>query len=126
LLTLQPQTDPFPKTPTHLSSLAGLAFALIGVIDFTATGMADHIAYHYWSSQTPVRLLFLFGLTAYSYLYKPAEVSKFVQPSPGDVIRNGFVFTWAFVELGFWFLIYISLREERQAITTSPRDEKSD
>jgi len=108
-----PLTDPFPKSSTPLSAIGAIAFALLGIIDFTSAGMNEQIAYHYWASQGPVRLLFLFGLTAYSYLAKAStEIGKFAKPSPGDGLKNGLVFTWAFVELGVWFLIYISIRDE--------------
>jgi len=86
--------------------------------------MTDVIAYHYWCSQTPVRLLFLFTLTAYSYLAKSySQISSVTKPSLGDGLQNGLVFTWAFAELGIWFLIYITIREERGRIIRVKKDE---
>jgi hypothetical protein len=123
----QPRADPFPKSPTSLSGLAAVAFAFLGFCDFTAAGMADHIAYHYWSSQAPMRLLFLFGLTAYTYLSKPAALSsKFAKPSPGDSIKNGVIFTWVFLEMGVWMLIYMSVREERKNAVRIRREDQDE
>ncbi len=85
--------------------------------------MTDLIAYHYWASQAPIRLLFLFSLTAYAYLFPPTELTKFTKPSPGDSLKNGLVFTWSFFELGVWFLIYITLRDERKNITRTRRED---
>jgi hypothetical protein len=77
----------------------------------------DQAAHHYWGSQTPVRLLFLFGLTFYSYLFKPSNsfgTNTFGHSLPGDMLKNDLIFTWSFMEMGMWFLIYLSLREERR------------
>jgi len=76
--------------------------AFLGLSDLIAVHMTEQAAYHYWSTQTPVRLLFLFGLTSYSYLSKPSTTSlpfgfdTFTDTAPGDMIKNGLVFTWAF------------------------------
>jgi hypothetical protein len=83
--------------------------------------MMDQAAHHYWGSQTPVRLLFLFGLTFYSYLSKPGSTfgaDVFAESFPGDMLKNDLIFTWSFMEMGFWFLIYLSLREERRRFAT--------
>jgi hypothetical protein len=82
--------------------------------------MMEQAAHIYWGSQTPVRLLFLFGLTFYSYLSKPSTAALpfgtdvLAESFPGDMLKNDLIFTWAFMEMGFWFLIYLSLREERK------------
>jgi Increased loss of mitochondrial DNA protein 1 len=90
--------------------------------------MIETLAYHYWGTQTPVRLLFLFLLTAYSYLVKQSSQISGSLPtsSLGYGLQNGLVFTWAFLELGVWFLIYISLREERASIQIVKADEKDE
>jgi hypothetical protein len=79
----------------------------------------DEPAHRYWGSQAFVRLLFLFGLTSYSYLSKPRYgAGAYAEPSPGDTLKNDLIFTWSFMEMGFWFLIYLSLREEQRRSAT--------
>lgn len=34
---------------------------------------------------------------------------------PGDLLKNGMVFSWGFVEIVMWFWIYMNVREERKA-----------
>jgi Increased loss of mitochondrial DNA protein 1 len=111
----------FDKASPATAFLA-IMFAFLGLSDLTAVSMTDHVAYHYWRSQTPVRLLFLFGLTTYTYISKPTtafgfSTSKFYGNNPTDTIKNGFIFTWAFIESAIWFLVYLSLRDERQRIS---------
>jgi hypothetical protein len=76
--------------------------------------MMEQAAHHYWGSQAPVRLLFLFGLTFYSYMSKPRLAPMDAEFFPGDMLKNDLIFTWSFMEMGCWFLIYLSLREERR------------
>ena len=62
----------------------------------------------------------LFLLAGYTYLFKPSAAaspfgrSKFHKDTPGDSLKNGLVFTWAFLEMGVWCLVYLSLKEERK------------
>ena len=82
--------------------------------------MTQHLAMEYWSNQAPMRLLMLFALTGYTYLFKstvttsPYGKSTFHKAAPADSLKNGLVFTWAFMEMGVWFLVYLSLKEERR------------
>jgi len=108
--------------------------------------MNEELALLYWSSQTPVRLLFLFILTGYTYAFKPGGIAASsgwnYQKSVGDHLKNNLVFTFGFVEVVTWFWVrsivhglagtmgagyvgqvltpktqvYVSLREERHAI----------
>ena len=82
--------------------------------------MTQHLAMEFWGNQAPIRLLMLFALIGYTYLFKPSEPSspfakgKIQAPTAGDSLKTGLVFTWAFLELGVWFLVYLSLKEERK------------
>ena len=61
-------------------------------------------------------------MTAYTYIAKPggfaAERGTYYGNSSGvggvKGLANSVVFTWAFVELIYWFWIYSSLKEERK------------
>jgi len=103
-----PQVSAFDKA-SPATAFLGLLFAFLGVADLTAVSMTDHVAIEYWNSQAPIRLLFLFPLTAYIYLVSPTSDLAFN-------IKNGFIFTWAFLELGIWFMVFLGLREETQRI----------
>jgi hypothetical protein len=73
--------------------------------------MEERYAIQYWNSQVPVRILFLFLLTAYIYL----------APATSDIayaLKNGLTFSWAFLESATWFLAFLSLREENRATRT--------
>jgi hypothetical protein len=80
--------------------------------------MAEHVAYHYWGTQLPVRLLFLFSVTGYTYMSRPSPstlpfgTGKFAPSSPADNLKNGLVFTWAFTETVFWFMVYLAIRDD--------------
>ncbi|KAF2665921.1 hypothetical protein BT63DRAFT_416355 [Microthyrium microscopicum] len=116
-----PRVSGFNKTSPATAMLA-VVFALLGLSDLTSAALSDHIAYEYWLSQTPIRLLFLFGLTSYTYVSKPASAmpfgtSKFYQTPAGDNLKNGLVFTWSFLEMVFWFMVFLALREERKSLS---------
>jgi hypothetical protein len=83
--------------------------------------MAEPVAMQYWGTQAPIRLVVLFALTAYTYFGRspvpqssPFGNSKYHHMGPGDSLKNGLLFTWAFLEMGVWFLVFLSLREERR------------
>lgn len=86
-------------------------------------------ALEYWTSQTPIRLVMLFGLTAYTYLTRDGGffgtssdaatfgmASSKKSSSTGEHIRTDLIFSLAFIELCMWFWIYVSLRDERRAL----------
>jgi hypothetical protein len=70
--------------------------------------MTDRYAIQYWNSQVPVRLLFLFALTAYIYLVPATSTAA-------HSLKNGLTFTWAFLESAIWFLVFLSIRDENRA-----------
>lgn len=83
--------------------------------------MPQEVASYYWGSQAPMRLLFFFVVTFYSYVFKPGGVilagKEFgkgpVKGKAGwDDLKNSLVFTWGFVEMLVWFWVsdfYVSL-----------------
>jgi len=87
-------------------------------------------ALNYWGSQVPVRLLFFFGVAGYAYVFKedgmlgvPAGTRGY-KAGPGDLLKNGLVFTWAFLEIVVWFWVYINVREERKVAVATMMAER--
>jgi hypothetical protein len=80
--------------------------------------MNEELCAEYWGAQAPMRLLFLFGLTAYTYTFKEGGLlTKRTQEhlmGKGDTLNNSIVFTWGFLEMAAWFWIYTTLRDERR------------
>jgi hypothetical protein len=69
--------------------------------------MNEEVALAYWSSQTPVRLFFLFAVTGYTYLSKRA--ATVFTAGPGDTLKNSLVFTWGFMEVAMWFWVCLMI-----------------
>ena len=113
LTLFQPQATSFNRTTPSTAFLA-VILAFSAISDLTSAAMTEHVAAEYWLTQVPIRLSLLFGLTSYTYLSKPSVTSKFYAAAPGDNLKNGLVFSWAFIELVGWFLVFITLREERR------------
>jgi Increased loss of mitochondrial DNA protein 1 len=42
--------------------------------------------------------------------------SSTLHTNPMDNLKNGLIFAWAFLESAIWFLVYLSLRDERRRI----------
>jgi hypothetical protein len=79
--------------------------------------MTENVALEYWGSQIPIRLIYFFLITGYTYLFKNdgmATQGKSYEPSAGDHLKNGLIFSWGFVEILIWFWIYLGVREERR------------
>ncbi|KAH7072910.1 increased loss of mitochondrial DNA protein 1 [Paraphoma chrysanthemicola] len=106
------------QTPSASISFVAVLFAFIGFSDLTAVSMNEEISDEYWGAQTPVRLLFLFVLTAYTYTFKKggmmAPRSAEYTMDAGTTLNNSIVFTWGFLEMAAWFWIFVTLREERR------------
>jgi len=82
--------------------------AFIGLIDLTAASLNEETSLEYWLSNVPVRLVFLFSLTGYIYLFKEDGLlgsSAIRQEGAGDMVRNSMVFAWAFMETAAWFWV---------------------
>jgi hypothetical protein len=61
-----------------------------------------------------VRLVFLFALTGYAYMFKEDGVfaksgAAYVQ-NVGDDLKNSIVFTWGFLELAAWFWVCLGVK----------------
>lgn len=89
-----------------------MLLALLGIADLTAASMEESFALHYWLSNVPVRLAFLFGLTGYVYLSKEggvfgSAVGSWRNASIGEPLQNSLVFTFGFLEVAVWFWVLI-------------------
>ncbi|KAF2429928.1 hypothetical protein EJ08DRAFT_697952 [Tothia fuscella] len=113
-----PHTSEFNK-PTPVTAFLAIILSFLGVSDLLSVSMVEHLAVEYWSSMTPIRLLFLFPLTAYTYMFKPdgfAPVNRaFYKPGPGDHLKNSLIFSWCFLETVMWFWVYVGLRDQRRS-----------
>ncbi|KAF1929799.1 uncharacterized protein M421DRAFT_129896 [Didymella exigua CBS 183.55] len=113
---------PIPRdfaTPSAPIAFIAILFAFIGINDLTAASLPEEVFDEYWGAQTPVRLVFLFALTGYTFLFKEGGMFGGARGiaytnSPGSYLKNSIVFSWGFVELSTWFWIFITLREERR------------
>jgi len=101
-----------------LSSFLGLTFAFIAIGDLTAAGIEGVPFYIHWGAQAPIRLLLFFVLSSFIYVYDArslkADANAFA--SGLSSIKSNWVFFWAFIEIMAWFMVYTSIREERQGI----------
>ncbi|KAJ4984473.1 hypothetical protein SVAN01_10025 [Stagonosporopsis vannaccii] len=106
-------------TPSAAVAFIAILFAFIGINDLTAASLPEEVFGEYWGAQAPVRLVFLFGLTGYTFVFKEGGVLGGARgiaysKSPGSYLKNSVVFSWGFIELSMWFWIYVTLREERR------------
>ncbi|KAH6612671.1 increased loss of mitochondrial DNA protein 1 [Boeremia exigua] len=106
-------------TPSAAVAFIAVLFAFIGINDLTAGSLAEEVFDEYWGAQAPVRLVFLFALTGYTFLFKEGGIFGGARgiaysKSPSSYLKNSVVFSWGFIELSMWFWIYITLREERR------------
>lgn len=93
-----------------MTAFVAVLLALFGLTDLTALSMSDEVASEYFAAQMPVRLVFLFALTGYTYMFKDggllagarAAVGK---KSAGDDLKNSFIFTFGFMEMTIWFWV---------------------
>jgi hypothetical protein len=81
--------------------------------------MSEELSDEYWGIQTPVRLLFLFALTAYTYAFKEGGLmaprsNDYMMGAGNTTLNNSIVFTWGFCEMAAWFWVFVTLRDERR------------
>lgn len=125
-----PETTDFNK-PSEVAAFAGLILGLFAISDLVAASLPEITALEYWISAVPVRLLALFGVTGYTYLFKDGGIlgnpegpgmsanASFASAlkrtrTPGELVRNNLVFGAGFVELTMWFWVFVLLRDERR------------
>ncbi|KAI9818223.1 MAG: hypothetical protein M1827_000848 [Pycnora praestabilis] len=112
-----PDAQSFER-PSAPAAFLSAVLALLGFSDLVAVALPEEIASHHWSSQTPIRLLFFFLITGYTYTFKPgglgAKEGAEYTAGAGDNLKNNVVFTWGFVEMVCWFWVYVTLRDERR------------
>lgn len=73
----------------------------------------------YWLAVIPTRLMFLFTVTGYTYLFKEGGLfgsAPGAKASMGETLQNSLVFTWGFMETAAWFWVFTSMREERRNV----------
>ncbi|KAF2757035.1 hypothetical protein EJ05DRAFT_52727 [Pseudovirgaria hyperparasitica] len=103
-----PQVTAFNKA-SPVTALLAVLFAFLGLSDFVAASINEEASVAYWSAQTPVRLIFLFIISGYTYLFKRGGIlsAKGVsyRAGAGDELKNSVVFGWAFVEITAWFWV---------------------
>ncbi|KAL9138017.1 MAG: hypothetical protein Q9175_000757 [Cornicularia normoerica] len=112
------------STPSPASTLAALFLALLAISDLTSSGLSEEVGSHYWSSQAPVRLAFFFALTGYSYAGKPGGLLGGKAETKGEVLCNSVVFTWGFLEMLWWFWIYVTLRDEKRKLMAQVQERR--
>lgn len=124
------------STPTPASALIALLLALVALTDLSIFSLPDDQAHFYWRTAVPVRLLFFFAVTGGSYLGAEGAVGMLKgagRPGSGafgsggvaagvgkvggwrEACCNSLVFAWGFLEMVFWFWIFVTLREEGKA-----------
>ncbi|EAT88823.1 hypothetical protein HBI56_039830 [Parastagonospora nodorum] len=113
-----PTPREFLKPSASIAFLAVL-FAFLGLSDLTAISMSEELSDEYWGIATPVRLLFLFALTAYTYTFKDGGMfaprsNDYMMSSGNTNLNNSIVFTWGFCEMAAWFWVFVTLRDERR------------
>lgn len=96
--------------PSEASAYIAVLLAFIGVSDLTAASLDEIPALEYWLANVPIRLAFLFVVTGYAYTFKEGGVFGPVEGSGGsggvgELLQNGFIFTWGFFELSMWFWV---------------------
>jgi hypothetical protein len=113
----QPHVTDFSK-PSPVTALLGIVFGFFAISDLIAVSIHEPVAVEYWSAVTPLRLVFLFPLTAYTYLYQADPLSgvkgKLGTARASDHLKNSFTFSFCFLETILWFWVYVSLREQRK------------
>ena len=103
-----------------MTAFVAVLLAFLGVSDLVAVSLEDEVAREYWGSIIPVRLIMLFGLSGYTYLFReggmlgPKTKIWGARSSPGDYLKNSMMFTWSFMEMVLWFWVFITLRDERR------------
>jgi hypothetical protein len=114
--TAQPTPRDFNK-PSAATAFIAILFAFLGFSDLTALSLHEDVFDQFWGLQAPMRLLFLFGLTAYCYIFKEggmfAPKGMDFRMSAGASLNNSIIFTWGFLEVSAWFWVFTTLREER-------------
>ncbi|KAG8624044.1 hypothetical protein KVT40_009020 [Elsinoe batatas] len=128
-----PETTDFLR-PTEATAYAALILLFLGVSDLVASSLPAITSLEYWITQVPVRLLMLFSITSYTYLFKedgmfgsgPAagsggRGSGFAtnlkrERATGELLRNNLVFATGFVEVSLWFWVFVLLRDERRGM----------
>ncbi|KAF2141757.1 uncharacterized protein K452DRAFT_358852 [Aplosporella prunicola CBS 121167] len=114
-----PEPTGFAK-PSSATAFAAVILAIFAISDLLSLSADEEVSFSFWSNQLPIRLMILFGLTGYTYVYKPggigaAEGSKY-HHNAGDLLKNRLMFTWGFFESSMFFWAYLNIRQERREV----------
>lgn len=91
--------------PNEASAFIAVILAFFGIADLSAASLDEIPALEYWLNNVPMRLIFLFGITAYTYVFKEGGMlgPEVASGGVGELLQNSLVFSWAFFELMAWF-----------------------
>ncbi|CAG9952457.1 unnamed protein product [Clonostachys rosea f. rosea IK726] len=124
------------ESQSHPLGLLSVVLALVGISDLVSLSMPEEITLiYYWGAQAPIRSLFFMIVLFYAFLTGPSSPffasvnprGRFAHPSAhnpsytpgtwgGDTLKNRVAFTFLFLEMISWFWVWLTLREERQAL----------
>ncbi|KPM44461.1 hypothetical protein AK830_g2134 [Neonectria ditissima] len=131
-----PYARGFEAQSAPLAFLAAILI-FVGFSDLVSLSMPDEVCMiFHWGTQAPLRFTLSFGFILYVFLFGPSSPvytsssssrGAFSHPSShnpsyhpagwgGDGLKNRLFFTFMFIETLTWFWIWVTLREERNAI----------
>ncbi|KAI9658857.1 MAG: hypothetical protein M1831_003883 [Alyxoria varia] len=112
-----PGTSAIPdsfSSANYAASFAGLCLGVWGFSDLLATSLPEFAYDEFWSAQASLRLLLWFLVGGWAYVSKfTRSTGVSIEESLGGHLRNGLVFSFAFVEMVMTFWVFTNLREER-------------
>ena len=114
-----PYAPPSFSQPSAMSALVAVLLGYISLNDIIAANSHEEIFFWHWSAQAPVRAMFFFALTAWSFVDGPEGMSKvgkvlagrqtgLVPSGPGREemgLGNGMVFVFGFIMVMWWFWV---------------------
>lgn len=109
--------------PSEASAFLAVILALLGVSDLTAASINEEASLQYWLAVVPVRLMFLFAVTGYVYLFKEDGLlgsGSATRASIGEPLQNSMVFAFGFLEIAAWFWVSRIYIMSRSAIELTP------
>ncbi|KKA28351.1 hypothetical protein TD95_000244 [Thielaviopsis punctulata] len=130
-------------TPSSPLALVAALFLFLGMSDLVSLSMPEEVALvYYWGTQAPIRFFFALSGVVYSFLFSASSPlfgggsarGHLAHPSShahnphytpatwgGEGFKNRILFTVMFVEMAFWFWVWVTLREERHEIVRRHR-----
>lgn len=128
----QPDAIHFTK-PNEVTAFSAVILTFLAFSDLISTSLPTRSALEYWTTTTPLRLFFLFILTAWIYLtstspdeaiLKTFKASTTGTSSPFDLLKNSLVFAFGFIEVCSWMWVFTLLREARKEFLVEEAKQK--